>query len=279
MFCVALTWLPGRRASAQIRFDPVSEDVVHQRLNLYKGNDASRSAVLHQLFIDAGCTQDHLVEQNFAASRQPNLICDLPGTTDQVIVVGAHFDHVDAGQGIVDNWSGASLLPSLLQGLRSLPRKHTYRFIGFTGEEKGLIGSGFYVRHLAPEEIAKIEGMLNLDTLGLGPAEVWASQSDPVLLNLLARVADATKLPVTAMNVDGFGESDEESFIARKVCTLTIHSVTPQTAHILHRPEDNAGAIHFADYYKTYQLLLAYLAALDTVEIAPHTCNTKPVGR
>ena len=104
------------------------------------------------------------------------------------------------------------------------------------------------------------------------------SQSDPLLVNRLIVVARLLNLPVTGMNVNGFGESDEESFIREKICTITVHSVTPQTAHVLHQRDDNPAAIHFHDYYDTYQLLAPYLAAIDTAAApAGHSCKVKPI--
>jgi hypothetical protein len=61
-------------------------------------------------------------------------------------VFAARFDHVSEGDGVVDNWSGASILPSLYESVRIVPRKHTYIFIGFTDAEQGELGSYFYVR-------------------------------------------------------------------------------------------------------------------------------------
>jgi putative aminopeptidase FrvX len=206
------------------------------------------------------------------------VICLLPGTTTATIIVGAHFDHVDEGDGIVDNWSGASLLPSLFQTLATAPRKHTFVFIGFTCEEGGLIGSDFYVNQLKSEQLADIQAMINLDSLGLGPTGVWISQSDPRLVNTIAALAHSINLPIIGANVDGFGESDEEPFIARKVCTLMIHTLTPANAHILHRPADNPTAIHHSDYYDTFRLLAAYLPALDDLTYpSGHTCTAKPI--
>lgn len=80
------------------------------------------------------------------------------GESPETIVVGAHFDHISAGSGVVDNWSGASLLPSLVQSLNNAPRHHTFVFIGFAGEEQGLIGSDYYVHHLLPRERSAIPG-------------------------------------------------------------------------------------------------------------------------
>jgi hypothetical protein len=121
--------------------------------------------------------------------------------------------------------------------------------------------------------------MINLDSLGLGPTKVWISQSDPHLVNVLGLLAQSMKIPIAGMNVDGFGQSDEESFISKKVCTVTVHSVTPETGHVLHNSADNPSAVHFHDYYDTYRLLAAYLAVLDTQLVADgHSCKAKAIS-
>jgi Zn-dependent M28 family amino/carboxypeptidase len=133
----------------------------------------------------------------------------------------------------------------------------------FAGEEKGLVGSQFYVKNLAAPELARVQAMVNMDTLGLGPTEVWASRSDPSLLRLLVVLAHALNLPLTGVNVDGVGESDEESFIKHKIPAMIIHSLTQATIPVLHSPKDKYEAIHQSDYYDTYRLLSGFLALLD----------------
>lgn len=253
----------GASLFAQLHFSVVDRHVVEQRLQSYKGTDSVREATLRTLFQTAGCGDGRLNEQPVKGSKLPNLICVLPGSTESVIVVGAHFDHVDKGDGVVDNWSGASMLPSLYQAIQTAPRRHTFRFIAFCGEEQGLVGSRFYVSSLTADEVKKISAMVNLDTLGLGPTEVWVSRSDQKLVRALNGLAQALKLPLTGMNVDGFGESDEEPFIGHKVPVVIIHSLTPETIPVLHSPKDKYSAIHFDDYYNSYRLLSGYLVFLD----------------
>jgi hypothetical protein len=87
--------------------------------------------------------------------------------------------------------------------------------------------------------------------------------------------ANVTQLPLGAMNIDGFGESDEESFSWKKVKTVMIHSLTPDTTSVLHSSRDNIAAVKFDDYYDTYHLLAAYLAVLDNqFQTAPTTGAT-----
>ncbi len=249
--------------SGQITLTFIHPEKVQDRLDQYRGNDTKREGALHQMFLDAGCAAANLSEQPVPQRKQPNVICVLPGKGMETIIVGAHFDHATEGDGIVDNWSGASLLPSLMESLKGTPRKHTFIFVGFTGEEDDLRGSEFYVKQIPAEQTAQLTAMVNMDSLGLGSTQVWVSRSDPVLVNELNRAAQALKLPLAAMNVDGFGKSDEEAFIQRKICTITVHSVTPATVHVLHTAADNRSAIRFNDYYGTYRLMATYLAILD----------------
>jgi aminopeptidase-like protein len=253
--------------AATVRYSPASRQVVEERLAKYAGSNQQREATLKQLFTDAGCDDQHLSEQPVKGSRLPNLICLLPGTSNKVIIVGAHFDRVSEGEGVVDNWSGASLLPSLYQAVKNESRKHTYIFIGFTDEEQGEVGSRFYVRKMTKEQVAATDAMVNMDTLGLAPTEVWASHSDKRLTHALLNVAQRLNMPVSGVDVEQVGSTDAEQFSQRNIPRITIHSLTQKTwnARILHTSKDKISAMRLDDYYETYRLLAAYVAFLDQV--------------
>jgi Zn-dependent M28 family amino/carboxypeptidase len=218
------------------------------------------------LFVEAGCIDQHISEQQVKGSKFPNVICILPGTSDKVIIVGAHFDRVSEGDGVVDNWSGASLLPSLYEGLKNGTHKHTYIFIGFTAEEQGEVGSRFYARQITADQITATDAMVNMDTLGLGPTKVWLSHSDKRLTNALVQTANKLNLSVGGVNVEQIGaSSDAEQFAERKIPRITIHSFTQEAfnARIIHTSKDKLSAVRLDDYYQTYRLLATYLAFLD----------------
>jgi putative aminopeptidase FrvX len=262
--------LPALGADETVQYKPVSRETVESRLRKYAGNDQQREATLKQMFADAGCDGQHLSEQAVNGARQPNVICVLPSGSDKVIVVGAHFDHVSAGDGVVDNWSGASLLPSLYEAVKVEPRKHNYIFVGFTDEEKGEVGSHFYAGQMTREQVAATDAMVNMDTLGLAQTEIWASHSDQRLSSALVYIAKQLGLPVNSVNVDQIGSTDSVQFAARKIPSITIHSLTQETwnARILHTSKDRISAMRLDDYYQTYVLLAAYLAFLDRVASA-----------
>lgn len=147
--------------------------------------------------------------------------------------------------------------------MRTEPRQHTFIFVAFTGEEKGELGSQTYVRRMSKDEVARTAAMVNMDTLGLGPTEMWLSHADAYLAAALRAVAKSLSLPLGVVNVDKVGSSDSEEFARRKIPRITIHSVTQQTWPILHSSQDNMKAVHLDDFYDSYRLIEGYLVYLD----------------
>jgi Zn-dependent M28 family amino/carboxypeptidase len=238
----------------------VVERLVKSRLERGEVKPKLRQATIRELFTDVGCTAE---EQNISKS-DGNVICTLPGETSSTITVGGHFDFVDNGRGIVDDWSGTSLLPSLYQSLNSKPRKHTYAFVAFAQEERGLVGSSHYVKKLTKEQKELLRAFVNLECLGLTPVKIWLRRSTPFLVTSLDQVANAIQTTVDAVNVDKVGDDDTHPFLAAHIPVITIHSITPETWGILHSRHDRLDAINFDDYYKAYKLIAYYLAYLDS---------------
>jgi Zn-dependent M28 family amino/carboxypeptidase len=179
--------------------------------------------------------------------------------------VGAHFDKVDDGHGVVDNWSGAALLPSIYQALHVAKRRHTIIFIGFSAEEQGLIGSKNYVEHLTKQEKSNIHGMIAIDSLGLGSTEVWARHSDRKLIGLLIAVSKSLHFPVSGMDVDYVGDTDSSPFRDQGIPTITFHSITSENWAILHSNKDAYVAIDQSAYVESCHLITDYIAYLDEV--------------
>ncbi|MGB6630307.1 MAG: M28 family peptidase [Terriglobales bacterium] len=262
MACVA--WSSAQTSVQTTHFRLQTREVVEAHLRSFSDKNSEREALIRKWFADAGCGTANLSEEALDRKLPPNIICVLPGETQEVIVVGAHTDKVDSfGDGVVDNWTGAVLLPALLYSLSAQPRHHTFVFVGFSGEEKGLVGSRYYADRLTSEQRTRIEGMVNFDSLGLGPTEIWASHADKMLLDALSSVAFASKLPVTVMNVPNGASADSESFARYQIPRITLHSVTQQTWSILHSPSDKMAAVKMNDYYDSYKLIAEYLAYLD----------------
>jgi hypothetical protein len=268
--------LTNAEAEVALRFHLVSRETVESRLGDYNGTNSEREAKLKRMFVNVGCG-DHLSEKRANWSNTPNVICVLPGSSERVIIVGAHFDRVSTSEGVADNWSGASLLPSLYEAVRVLARRHTYVFIGFTDEEAGLVGSSFYARNMTLDQVAATAAMINLDTLGLAPSEVWLHRADKRLATALFGVSALLQLPLTAVDFDEVGSTDSESFRRRKIPSLTIHTLTQKSENqmILHTKRDKLSAMNLDYYYDTYHLTAVYLVYLDQFLAEPESAATQ----
>ncbi len=88
------------------------------------------------------------------------------GDPNNVVMVGAHLDSVNAGPGINDNGSGsAAILETALQMAKVRPR-NKLRFALWGAEESGLVGSTHYVDNLPQADRDRIALYLNFDMVG-----------------------------------------------------------------------------------------------------------------
>src|SRR2546425_2385418 len=120
-----------------------------------------------------------------------NTVAEIPGSErpGEVVILGAHLDSWDLGTGATDNGTGSMVVLEAARTLEKLglkPRR-TIRFILFSGEEQGLVGSHQYVEaHKA--EMAKISGVFVHDT-GTGRVQSIGLQGNYQDRELMDRVA------------------------------------------------------------------------------------------
>jgi hypothetical protein len=246
-------------AGATLEVHLTPPEGVRERLERGAVDAKARQATIHKLFEEAGCT----VEEQRVGRNTANVICELPGTTDSTVIVGGHFDFAEKGQGIVDDWSGAALLPSLYEALKEIPRRHKFIFVAFAEEERGLVGSARFVKELSNEQRLRVRAFVNLECLGLGPTKVWVHRATPALVSRLSEVASSIHAPIGEMDVEKIGDDDSHPFLSAHMPVITLHSMTPDTLNILHSVRDKMSAIRAEDYYASYKLAALYLAYLD----------------
>lgn len=263
-FLIVAAAAPLSAQSARVDFDAVNAELIQQRLETVKRDVRARRETLEGLFREVGCAE--LTAQKVPGSKEPNVLCALPSQNEgaRTIVVGAHFDYADIGDGAVDDWSGAAMLPSLYQSLAKHPRRHRFAFAGFAAEENGLNGSHEYVKRLGKEGRANVAAMVNLECLGLAAPTIWASRADKQLNKFYVAVAQTLGLKPSGVNIDNIGDDDSHPFKDAKIPVLSIHSVTQETLRILHSKEDTLKAIDAKHYHDAYRLASLYLAYIDS---------------
>jgi Zn-dependent M28 family amino/carboxypeptidase len=222
---------------------------------------------LKSLFEGAGCAGDLLEDQKARGSKLMNLVCSLPGSPEaKFILVTAHYDKVRAGAGAIDNWTGASLLPSLYETLAlGTDRKHTFLFIGFTDEEAGLVGSRAWMAANRKAYAGRITAVVNIDSVASGPLPlyVWTSRAAPALTRPAFAVGKALGIEIATMNADRVGDSDSTPFREHKIPTIDFHSLNNLTLPILHTIDDQLSRVNEDAYKSTYRFLAGYLQFID----------------
>lgn len=155
-----------------------------------------------------------------------NLVVRVPGRVPSRLIVGAHFDSWDLGQGAVDNGLGLAQLYGLARALRGAVPHHTIELIWFNGEEQGLQGSRAAAARLGD---APVVAMLNLDMVGV-PIGVNALGDDslvPFLERWHAARGEAGRLPKGVENTNWFA-SDHTPYQLAGVRAITLNGPIPR---------------------------------------------------
>lgn len=88
------------------------------------------------------------------------------GNPNNVVMVGAHLDSVNAGPGINDNGSGSAAVLEVAEQMAKVKPRNKVRFALWGAEESGLVGSDYYVANLSAADLDRIALYLNFDMVG-----------------------------------------------------------------------------------------------------------------
>ncbi len=158
-----------------------------------------------------------------------NLIAFLPGKTEKKIVLGAHFDSWDLGQGAIDNGIGSVILYDVARILKKLDRQNqlSIEFVWFNAEELGLWGSKAYIqKHNL--ELDNIVAMVNMDMLGspIGFNVMGFEEFIPFFQELLSKM-DGFDLKDGVVNQPWLG-SDHIPFILKGIPSFCVSGYLPE---------------------------------------------------
>lgn len=106
-----------------------------------------------------------ILEQDEYMGHSHNVVLDIPGETDEVIVLTAHYDTVPTSVGVYDNMSGSVGILGVAEYFAKNPHHYSLRFVWCGSEERGLLGSKAYCA-AHKEELEKIVLNVNLDMIG-----------------------------------------------------------------------------------------------------------------
>ncbi|WP_299761249.1 M28 family peptidase [uncultured Dokdonia sp.] len=199
-----------------------------------------------------------------------------PTLKNEYIIYSAHYDHVGIGtpdetgdtiyNGARDNAIGTTTVLSMAENLAKYPTKRSALFILFTGEEKGLLGSSFYVENpVLP--LNQMVYCFNSDNGGyndtslatiIGLPRTTASQH----IKDAASVFGLTAIDDPAPEQGLFDRSDNVNFAAKGIpaptFSLGFTAFNGDVTKYYHRPGDEANTL---DYDYLFKFFSAYVLA------------------
>jgi len=231
-----------------------------------------------------------------------------PVLKKEAIVIGAHYDHLGKGgqgslavnsteihHGADDNASGTSALLELArQFAKEKKNKRTIIFIGFGGEEEGLLGSKHYVNNpIFP--LNQTVAMFNMDMIGrlkdkkitvggIGSAAEWEdivkkinnSQGEKFNASHISKTDSGASLTMQAQGIvpafdlqlsqDGFGPSDHASFYGKQIPVLFFFTGTHEDYH---KPSDTSEKINYAGVLKITNYVSELVKTVDANPTKP----------
>ncbi len=198
-----------------------------------------------------------------------NVSAYLPGTTNEYVIIGAHYDHLGLGgpnslapdqtgtphPGADDNASGTAGMLELARYFSSQPKhKRGILFLAFSGEELGLLGSAYYVNH--PElPLGEAAAMINLDMIGRaqdGKVHLSGMGTGSTLQATVDEAAAKHDVKLIMAQKDGYGPSDHMSFTLKQVPVLFFFTSLHKDYH---RPSDTWDKINTADATRLLSLV------------------------
>ncbi len=204
-----------------------------------------------------------------------NIVGFIDNGQPNTIVIGAHYDHLGYGEsgslhagekeihnGADDNASGVSGLFYLAESLKkSKFKNNNYLFIAFSGEEKGLLGSNFFVNNPTVTKTS-INYMVNMDMIGRLSADkkllVGGVGTSPVFDKLL----DQVKTPALSVKkeLSGSGSSDHMSFYNADIPVISFFTGQHNDYH---KPSDDANLINFSGMQQVLEFIYQTIGLLD----------------
>ena len=186
-----------------------------------------------------------------------------PKLKEEIIVIGAHYDHLGFGgahsgsrrpdtlvihNGADDNASGVAAILEIIEKLKAeqTKLKRSILFLSFGAEEMGLLGSKYFVINPLVD-LEKIKLMFNLDMVGrldstTKAITVGGTGTAVGLSDLVQQFSEGEDLNVK-LSSEGYGPSDHTSFYVENIPVLFFFTGVHEDYHT---PEDDVEKINLS---------------------------------
>ena len=195
------------------------------------------------------------------------MIAELPGETEEWIVLSAHYDSTALSHGSYDNMSGCVGLLGVLEAMKGKKRRYGLRFVFCGSEERGLLGSKAYVKaHEA--ELSKIALNINLDMIGTIMGKFIARVSaEEKLSHYLSYMGAELGFPLTASV--GVYSSDSTPFADKGVPALSLARLAGTNVAPIHCRYDRPEVLSMEQLQKDIAFIAEFTRRMCQAAVCP----------
>ena len=253
---LCFTTLVGGQESQLVTVESIASD-----LNMHACKNEERLDAVKRLFKKVGAAEDDIKIEKYGDVE--NLILTKRGTTDEIVIIGAHYDKVDDGCGAIDNWTGLTIIANVYRYVKPYKTTKTYLFVAFGKEEKGLIGSNAMAKAIPKESRSLYCSMVNFDSFGFGYPQVLTNTSNSKMTKLAKDMASEAKMPFNVASLAGIADADSSSFLSRDIPAITFHGLSNRWQEYLHSSRDKIANVNVESVFVGYNFAAMYITKLD----------------
>ena len=201
-----------------------------------------------------------------------NVVAELRGSEkpDEFVILGAHLDSWDLGTGALDNGCNAALVVDVMRAIKASgvrPRR-TIRFILFSGEEEGMVGSHTYTVAHRPE-LDKIAGVVVFDS-GIGHVTGFSLGGRRDVVNSATPlVAPLKSLDASTLTTDADWGTDNFDFLLEGVPTFVANQEEDNYLLNYHAMSDTFDKVDLAELRKHVVAASALTIGLANASMPP----------
>jgi len=195
-----------------------------------------------------------------------------------ILIFNAHYDSVKVSPGANDDGSGTVAVLAAAYALSKFEFNRTIKFVTFSGEEVGLLGSNAYAKEIYENSIDLL-AELNADMIGYAVSaeggktyRLSGTEDTEWMLDAIEMINEDYSIGFTQLPRGGFnraaksGGSDYFGFLKHGYECLAFWQSEFDSAYF-HTPEDTIEHVNFSYLVNTTRLIAGALAYLADVEI------------
>ena len=196
-----------------------------------------------------------------------NVIAELPGTSDEWIVLTAHYDSTSLSQGAYDNMSGSVGLLGIAEYFAKKPHRRGLRFIWCGSEERGLLGAKAYCAD-HEEALSEVVLNINLDMIGciMGKFISCCTTEEP-LTHYIKYMGMELGFPL-AVRQDVYS-SDSTPFADKGVPALSFARIAPNNTATIHNSYDTMAVMSGTQMVEDIAFLNAFTERMANAVCCP----------